>query len=320
MNRILLMLKGAAMGMAEVVPGVSGGTIAFITGIYEELLNTIKGIKPSLIRTWRKEGFNSFWKAINGNFIVFLGSGMLIGLVFFVFFISHFLENNPEMLLAFFFGLILASSVYIWRQVEDKGWTQIVVFFIGVVVAYVLTVVNPGAGSTSLIYLFFCGMIAISALILPGISGSFIMLLLGMYSTIILNVKNFITSFEFESFLVLLAFGSGCLIGIFSFARVLSYAFENFKNPTLAILTGFMVGSLNKIWPWKIPTSWMDENGIIHNQLIEQDWKVIKEINILPGDYSGDVSTGIIIIALLFGFFLVYGLDYYDRKSKLKSS
>jgi putative membrane protein len=232
MNRILLMLKGAAMGMAEVVPGVSGGTIAFITGIYEELLRTIKGIKPSLISTWRKKGFAEFWEELNGNFILLLGSGMVVGLIFFVFFISHFLENNPEILLAFFFGLILASSVYIWRQVTDKSMKQLMIFAFGVVVAFILTIVNPGAGSTSLVYIFFCGMIAISALILPGISGSFIMLLLGMYSTIIFNVRNFLTSFDLESFIVILVFGSGCLIGIFSFARVLSYAFDHYKNQT----------------------------------------------------------------------------------------
>ncbi|MEM6380025.1 MAG: DUF368 domain-containing protein, partial [Bacteroidota bacterium] len=248
---IALALKGMAMGIAEVIPGVSGGTIAFITGIYEKLINTIKAFHPTLIGTFKEEGVKGVWSAINGNFLVTLLIGMATGIIVGVFGVSHLLETYPEMLWAFFFGLIISSAIFIGKQVDAWGVSEILALVVGTAVAYYITVASPAQGNEALWFVFLSGVIAISALILPGISGSFILLLMGMYSFVIPTVKTALKTFDPESLLIVGTFAVGCLVGLTTFSRVLSWTFKNYKNPTLALLTGFMLGSLNKIWPWR---------------------------------------------------------------------
>ncbi len=185
MSRLSLILKGAAMGIAEIIPGVSGGTIAFVSGIYEQLINAIKSVSPVLLGVFRREGPGGVWKAVDGPFLLLLLSGMAIGIVIGVFGVSWFLENYPPLIWAFFFGLIVASILYMGRQIESWGAVPIVLFIIGAICAYLITAIAPANGSNSLLFVFLCGMIAISALILPGISGSFMLLLLGMYQFIV---------------------------------------------------------------------------------------------------------------------------------------
>ena len=250
-ERIGLALKGMAMGIAEVVPGVSGGTIAFITGIYETLINTIKAFSPSLLVTLKDEGFAAAWTKINGNFLISLMVGMTMGVVVGVFGVTHLLENFPQHIWGFFFGLIVASAIYIGRQVSKWGIGEIVGMLIGIAVAYYITVASPAQGNQALWYVFISGMIAISALILPGISGSFILLLMGMYTVVLPEVRNALTTFETESLILVGVFAIGCLVGITTISRVLSWMFKNYNTLTLATLTGFMIGSLNKVWPWR---------------------------------------------------------------------
>ncbi|MEN0047091.1 MAG: DUF368 domain-containing protein [Bacteroidota bacterium] len=256
-NSFSTALKGMAMGMAEVIPGVSGGTIAFITGIYEKLLNTIKAFGPELLQSFKVGGVKSAWETINGNFLIALVGGMVFGIVAGVFGITHLLDNYPILLWAFFFGLIMASAIYVGKQVNQWNWNSILAIIVGAVFAYWITVAVPAEGNTALWFVFLSGMIAISALMLPGISGSFILLLMGMYTYIVPTVKNALTTFEGESLLVLGIFGLGALLGLATFSRVLSWTFKHYKNTTLALLTGFMIGSLNKIWPWRIPEQWL---------------------------------------------------------------
>jgi len=316
-------LKGMAMGIAEVIPGVSGGTIAFITGIYERLINTIKAFGPELLSALRSGGLKAGWQAINGNFLLSLIAGMAIGIGVGVFGVTHLLENYPVLLWAFFFGLIIASAVYIGKQVPRWGVIEIVALLVGIGVAYWITVAVPAEGTEALWFVFLSGAIAISALLLPGISGSFILLLLGMYTFIIPTVKEALKTLDGDKLLILVVFGAGCAVGLATFSRVLSWTFKHFQNPTLALLTGFMLGSLNKIWPWRIPVSGLTEEGEKVNWTVgvELD-KVIEEMNVSPATYEnlmGESSQLIgAILAAVAGLAIVFLLERFGTVEDLE--
>ncbi len=250
-NSLLLALKGLAMGMAEVVPGVSGGTIAFITGIYERLIDAIKSITPKNIGLLLKGQFAVFWKNIDGTFLLTLAGGMVAGIVTGVFTIAYLLEAYPLMLWGFFFGLIIISCYLVLRQVKIWNVSTGLALIAGIAVAYYITIAQPGQENSQLVFVFLSGVIAISALLLPGLSGSFILLLMGMYTLILPSAKAAMSEQDPEALAIIGVFILGCLVGLFSFARVMSWAFKKFPNPTLALLTGFLIGSLNKVWPWQ---------------------------------------------------------------------
>ncbi len=250
-SNISTFFKGMGMGIAEVIPGVSGGTIAFITGIYETLLRSIKSFGPSLIGTFKSDGFKGLWSAVNGTFLLFLIMGMMVGFGAGVFGISHLLENHPLLLWSFFFGLILASSIYIGSQVGKWTWKEIVLTLLTTAIAYYITIATPAQGSEAGWYIFICGVIAISALILPGLSGSFMLLLLGMYTFLLPQMKTMLKTFSTDAMINVGIFAGGCFVGLFSFSHILSWTFKNYRSATLAALTGFMIGSLNKVWPWQ---------------------------------------------------------------------
>lgn len=307
------------MGMAEVVPGVSGGTIAFITGIYERLIDTIKHILgPEVWRSLRQDGLVSAWQRANGTFMLFLLIGMAVGIIVGVFGITHLLEHYPILLWAFFFGLIVASAVYIGRQVERWRSSEVAVLVVGTIVAYIITIASPAEGSTQLWMVFLSGMIAISALILPGISGSFILLLMGMYTIIIPTIKTALKTLAPESLVVLGVFGLGCLIGLATFSRVLSWTFKHYHNLTLAVLTGFMLGSLNKIWPWRKAVLGLTEEGelvMLQPGMVVD--KVIQEVNLMPMQYAEEVGPAYLggaIVCMLAGLGIVFLLDRLDQK------
>lgn len=309
-------LKGAAMGIAEVIPGVSGGTIAFITGIYERLLNAIKAFSPALIGTFRKEGLKGLWTAIDGTFLLTLVMGMVGGIVIGAFGVSYLLEEYPPVIWAFFFGLIIASAIYIGRQIEKWTAVEIILLIAGAVLAYFITTIAPVEWSRSLPVVFIAGAIAISALILPGISGSFMLLLMGMYYFIVTKTlkEGVLQNFDPQAMLTMAVFGLGCLTGLLTVARVLSWTFKNYRFPTLAILTGFMLGSLNKIWPWRNPVKAMNEAGeTITNTtaiLADPEMKILQEINQLPANYVvGDALLVPAILMLVAGFVSVFLLE-----------
>lgn len=305
-QKIQLALKGMAMGIAEVIPGVSGGTIAFITGIYEQLLNSIKAFGPSLITDFREGGITQMWKSIDGNFLVVLLIGMVTGLVVGVFGVTHLLENYPEFLWAFFFGLIISSAIYIGRQVTHWGTGELIALVIGTAVAYYITVASPAQGNEALWFVFICGAIAISALILPGISGSFMLLLMGMYGFIIPTVKEALSTFETQSLIVVLVFGLGCLTGLMTFSRVLSWTFKNYRMKTLALLTGFMLGSLNKLWPWR--------NVISTRQNSKGEIVPFIEKSVLPANYDGDPQILGVVVLMIIGFLSVFAIERLGNK------
>lgn len=256
-TKIGLILRGFAMGIAEVIPGVSGGTVAFISGIYTQLLDAVKTILSfEPITAFKKDGWKGLWVKIDGDFLLYLILGMAGGLVLGIFAITHLMERYPIPLWSFFFGLILASTLFIAKQIPTWNVTSIGLFVFGTAIAYLYTVVSPTNGNEALWFVFISGTIAISALLLPGISGSFILLLLGMYAFVVGSVRNLLTDFNTDYLLVVGVFATGCLLGLATFSRFLSWLFKIYPNQTLALLTGFMLGSLNKVWPWKIILSW----------------------------------------------------------------
>ena len=242
---VTLFFKGVAMGAADVVPGVSGGTIAFISGIYEELLGSISSIGFGTLKTLKNEGVAATWKAINGNFLATLLFGIAVSVVSLAKGISYLLDTEPILLWSFFFGLVLASVVFIGKEIKEWNIAAIASLFIGTVVAYYITIVEPlVSDEASLFFYFISGALAICAMILPGISGSFILVLLGSYKMILEAIHS-------RDLQLIATVGAGVVVGLLSFAKVLKWLFAKFKNVTLAGLTGFIIGSLNKIWPWK---------------------------------------------------------------------
>ncbi len=287
----VLTLKGMAMGAADVVPGVSGGTIAFIAGIYDELINSIKSINMHSLKLLFTGNLAGFWKAVNGNFLFALLLGIAISVFSLAKLITYLLVNEPVLVWSFFFGLVLASTWFVSKDIKGWNWKTVAGFVVGAAVAYYITVANPAETSTNLMFIFLCGAIAICAMILPGISGSFILVLLGKYFYVMEAVKTL-------DLVVLGVFAFGAALGITSFSRVLSYALRNFRNITLSVLSGFMLGSLNKVWPWKEV-----------EKLVSDGHEVMIEHNVAP---NTEVAEAVVL--MLIGFILVYVLEKISAK------
>lgn len=293
---LMVLLKGMAMGAADVVPGVSGGTIAFITGIYEELLDSLKRLTPmSLAIIWR-EGIAAFWKHINGSFLLALGSGILFSLLSLARLITYLMDNFPILLWAFFFGLVIASIIYIARQIARWTWLECLTIVLGTVIALAISIAKPGQLPAEPWLVFGAGAIAICAMILPGVSGSFMLLLMGMYSVFLTALK------EFD--LVLLGcFFAGCILGLLLFSHFLSWLLKRYHNPTLALLTGFLLGSLNVIWPWKHTLeAFVNRHGETVPLVQENLWPFsYAQITGAPDYFIGALSLAILGVTLVLG-------------------
>lgn len=319
-ENLITSLKGMAMGMAEVVPGVSGGTIAFITNIYERLIFDIKKLSAVPLRVWRDQGFKVFWNYIDGTFLVSLLTGMLVGLLFGVLGVTYLLEHYPSLIWGFFFGLIIASVIYIARKIKVWTLAEVVTGLTGIGIAYYITVISPAQGSENPLFIFISGSIAICALILPGISGSFILLLMGMYTLILGHAKTLISEQETSSLVVIILFVSGCVVGLALFSNVLTYLFKKYHDPTLALLTGFMIGSLNRIWPWRNPVLWLDDHSGEYVKFITpganiHDFHVVQEMNVFPANYEGSPYIIGVILCFLAGLILVWILDRQSQQT-----
>ena len=295
---LVIFFKGIAMGAADVVPGVSGGTIAFISGIYEELLASISAINIANLKLLKNEGIKAAWKAINGNFLLALLSGIFISIISLAKLITWLLENKPILVWSFFFGLVLASILFVSKQITKWNASAIILFIIGAVAAYYITILHPAISeSSSLLFYFFAGALAICAMILPGISGSFILVLLGAYKPILKALD----ALQYKDIKLLAVVAFGAVVGILSFSKLLNWLFDHHKNSTLAVLTGFILGSLNKIWPWKETLTWrLDSHGV----------KIpFNEQSVSPFSYQGDPQLMMAIILLIAGFLLIILLE-----------
>ncbi|MGL4826098.1 MAG: DUF368 domain-containing protein [Vibrionaceae bacterium] len=304
-QNILTVLKGMAMGAADVVPGVSGGTIAFITGIYDTLLESIRRINPSLFSLFKQHGGRHVWQHINGSFLVCLITGILTSILLFAKAVSFALAEYPVIIWSFFFGLIVASAIHMIKQIDTWKWPQVSVAILGCVLAYVVTIASPITLEFNLFTVFLAGSIAICAMILPGISGSFILLLLGMYSPVIDAVKGF-------DFSILGIFAIGCVVGLLSFSHVLSWLLREYRSLTIAFLTGLLVGALGKVWPWREAITFRTNSAGEQVPLLE---KVLspQSFEMVTGQSS---QLLLAIVMMVVGFMLVMGMEQLSKKMK----
>ena len=305
---LILSLKGMAMGAADVVPGVSGGTIAFISGIYEELIGTLNNINFSLLKHLKTEGLKSTWTKANGSFLLALLSGVFVSIISLAKGVEWLLEHYPILLWSFFFGLVLASIVYVGKQIKITSWDfkLFLAMAIGAVIAYLITTLNPIETSDANLFLFFAGALAICAMILPGISGAFILVIIGAYSPVLeaLNTRDY---------KMILIIGAGAIVGLLSFSKLLKWLFEKYHRLTLAIITGFMIGSLNKIWPWKVALTFRTNSKGVKIPLNEE--------SISPFNFDGDPQLSQAIGLMVIGVLIILILEKISiKKNKLETS
>lgn len=310
-------LRGLAMGAADVVPGVSGGTIAFISGIYEELIDSIKSISHHTLRILFKEGIPAAWKSVNGNFLLALILGIFTSIATFARLIQKGLHEYPVLVWSFFFGMIIASTVFMAKKIGKPRWQEIVAFAAGSMVAFYITLASPASTSGSLPYIFLCGAVAICAMILPGISGSFILLLMGAYTFVLGSITGAVDALKagdtgalFQHAAVIAVFATGAILGLISFARVVSWLFKKYHSLTIAILTGFMFGSLNKVWPWKQVIEYRINSKGEQIPFLEQ--------SVMPGTYAEITGNNpMVLLAILLmvsGFVVIYLLERMAEK------
>ena len=295
----IIAFKGLAMGAADAVPGVSGGTIAFISGIYEELISTISNVNGSLFKTLFSKGFKAFWQQANGNFLLALLSGIIVSFVSFMKLAKYLLEFHPVLIWSFFFGLIVASIYFVGKQITKWNVTSVLALIIGAVIAFYISKIPSLGTNENPWFLFIAGAIAICAMILPGISGSFILIILGAYKTL----SHAIHDIDIKKIII---FGSGALVGLLSFSHVLKWLFKHYHNVTLALLTGFIFGSLNKVWPWKKTLTWHTNSKGIESPLLQE--------SVSPLSFEGDSQLAVAVVLMIVGFLTIFILERLGNK------
>ena len=283
---ILTAVKGACMGAADVIPGVSGGTIAFIMGIYDKFVASLAAINLEAVKLFFSGKFKEFWKHINGSFLLSLAIGIGVSVISLATVMQTLLSDFPIQTWAFFFGLIVASSIFILRGIS--GWSLRELLFLagGIILGVVICTLSPTQTPDALWFIFLSGAIAICAMILPGISGSFILLILGKYQYILGAVSDLVAGQNVTyNMLILAVFAIGAVVGILSFSKFLHWILSRWHKQTLIILAGFIIGSLVKIWPWNNPEA------------------------IAQTELTGSLHIGSAIIIALIGFSLVTGIE-----------
>ncbi len=299
---LLIALRGMGMGAADVIPGVSGGTIAFITGIYEELVDSIKSINLEALKLLFTGRWKSMWMHVNGTFLLAVFGGVFISVLSLAKVLEYLLEHHPILIWSFFFGLIIASAYVVSMKIKKWEYAYVVALIGGIAVAFYITSVTPTTTTDASWFVVLSGGLASCAMILPGISGSFILLLLGKYEFALTAVNE-------RLILDLLLLGSGALVGLILFSNLLSWLLKNFHNATIAILVGFMIGSLNKIWPWKETLKTIIVNGEV---------KPLIEKNILPslGDPGDMFWMALLMAALGIGLIVLLEVVLSGRKTQ----
>ena len=295
-NYFVLFLKGIAMGVANVIPGVSGGTIALITGIYEQLINSLKSFDKTALQLIMKFDIKSFINHTNLYFLISVFGGSIVS-VFSIASLFKFLFNNyPLYIWSFFFGLILISILFVGKTITKWNKQSIISLIIGTIVAISFTYISPATENDNLVFVFFCGIIGISGMMLPGLSGSFILILLGNYELLLVKAVTDI------NILLLSVFFAGSVFGVFAFSHLLSWLLKKYKDQTLALLTGFIAGSLAIIWPWKEVSKSIIIAG--KEKIIEYDLYLPTEIN---------METFIAISMIILGVISVYAIEKYSE-------
>jgi len=293
-----LFFKGVGMGTADIVPGVSGGTIAFITGIYEALLTAIASINSRLVMQVLRLNLKQALAGLHLRFLVTLVCGIALAVISTSHLMHYLLTEHAVQTWSVFFGLITASILVVAHSI-NKRFTTFPALILGAILAYGITGLIPLYTPEEPWFIFFSGMIAICAMILPGLSGSFILLILGKYAFITAALRNPVNPDNLE---IILIFITGCLVGILGFSRILRYGLARWHDYTLALLTGIMLGSMRKVWPWKIT---------LESQIIRGKEHVLREENVWP---LLDFEFGIALLLMLTGFTLVMLLDKISRR------
>ena len=312
---LTITLKGMAMGAADVVPGVSGGTIAFISGIYQELIDSINNISLSFFKVWKNEGLKTAWHKINGSFLLALILGIAISILSLAKVITYLLKNEPIAVWSFFFGLVVASIGLIGQQIKNWNLKSMLALVLSTAISYYITIAEPFASPESNFYLFISGFIAIIAMILPGVSGAFILLLMGSYEVVMRIINQFregILKGNFEllgqALLKIMIFGFGAILGLKLFSKVLHWMFERHKILTLSVLVGFMIGSLNKVWPWKEVLSTRINS---HGEVVP-----LMEKSVLPIHFDGNPQIILAITLMFAGFMTIFLMEKISMKLK----
>lgn len=287
-----------AMGAADIVPGVSGGSIALITGIYQRLLDSINSFNGANLSLLLKLEFKQFYKAVNGTFLLSLLLGILTSVFTMSKVLTYLMDEHPIPLWSFFCGLILVSAFIILKEIKRWHLGVVLSVILGIIIAWWVTSLPPTTSPDAIWFTFVAGAIAICAMILPGISGSFILLILGKYETILQAVSD-------KDFLTLGVFASGCIVGILSFSRLISFLLRKFYSTTIGLLSGFMLGSINKLWPWKVVTQYRTSSSGEQKPFITE--------NLWPSEYLQQVGAepnlGLAIAGFVGGIVLVLGID-----------
>jgi putative membrane protein len=298
---IKLVAIGMVMGAAEVVPGVSGGTIAFITGIYERLINSVRQFTPYLFIVLKNHGIKTVWRRVDASFLLTLFCGMGLAIILFANAVGYLLRNEPILIWSFFCGLVIASVWIVYKQISRMGLDLVLACCAGAAVGIVVTNLVPVQLAPTPLFIFLGGAVAVCAWILPGLSGSFILLVLGLYAVVIDAIEQF-------DIVTLSVLGAGCAIGLVSFSQVLSRLFRYFRDETLAVLTGFMLGSLVKLWPWKNTLSYQLREDGSRIPLIQEP--------VLPQVYAemtgNDAQLLVALTAALVGFVIVILLGRFS--------
>jgi putative membrane protein len=305
MRYLFIYLKGMLMGAADLVPGVSGGTVALITGIYRELLESINAVSWSTLKLFQKEGFSAVWKKLNGSFLLAVFGGIVTSILIFSRLLEWLILNEPVGLWSFFFGLLVASIVYLAKTELKVTLRTLLYLLLGTLMSFTITQLNGGQNEMSLWYLFLSGFIGISAMILPGLSGAYILFIMGVYQTILSNVRqaqDLIFSFDMDQFIeiatVLGVFILGILSGLKVFAKFLTWLLNKHPQQIMAILIGLMIGALHKVWPW--------QNEILSKTSV----KIEKTVAVLPSEFQGDSPQTLkAVIIMIFGFGILFLME-----------
>lgn len=309
-EHIATLFKGIAMGAANVIPGVSGGTIALITNIFERLINAIKSVDLKAIKLLFTGKFKEFAAHVDLWFLVAVFTGVIIAIVSLARLFDFLFTNYPVYIWAYFFGLVMASVYFVGRTVTKWNIPVIISFVVGAFIAITISVLNPATENSGFVYLMLCGVAGICSMILPGLSGSFILFIMGNYQLIVIDAVNNL------DLGILIPVGFGAVGGLLAFSHLLSWVLKRYKNQTIALLTGFILGSLRILWPWQKPEFLLGDNGA---PILKDGAEVIVSYNqYLPESLSGEVMFAILWIVL--GIVSITLIEYFAARQTSKDS
>lgn len=306
MNYIILVLKGIAMGAANVIPGVSGGTIALITGIFERLINAIKSFNLQAIKLLFGLKLKEFAKYVDLYFLLSVFGGITLAIITLARLFDFLFTNYPVYIWSYFFGLVLASVYFVGKTVGSWKTSVVITFIIGTTIAVIISVMNPATENSGLLYLLLCGVVAICSMILPGLSGSFVLILMGNYQLVMIDAVND------RNLEILIPVGLGAVVGLLAFSHILSWVFKRYRDQTISLLTGFILGSLSVLWPWQKLIYMKDTAGEII--LKKGEPIVMKYERILPEAFNSEV-----IFAILFAIAGIISIWAIEKAAETKS-